>query len=191
VYTIDTISDKIASILGKYIYAQGDIEMEEVVGKLLREKKLTIATAESSTGGLIVSRLINVAGSSEYCLGSIISYSNKAKMDILGVKKQTLEFYGAVSEQTAKEMLLGAKKLTNADIVLCDTGIAGPGGGSAEKPVGLHYIGIMFKDAIRIFKEIYQGERNYIRLYISQYALNLARLALLGYDEFFLVNNQI
>lgn len=191
VYTIDTISDKIASILGKYIYAQGDIEMEEVVGKLLREKKLTIATAESSTGGLIVSRLINVAGSSEYCLGSIISYSNKAKMDILGVKKQTLEFYGAVSEQTAKEMLLGAKKLTNADIVLCDTGIAGPGGGSAEKPVGLHYIGIMFKDAIRIFKEIYQGERNYTRLYISQYALNLARLALLGYDEFFLVNNQI
>jgi nicotinamide-nucleotide amidase len=112
-------------------------------------------------------------------------------MDILGVKKQTLEFYGAVSEQTAKEMLLGAKKLTNADIVLCDTGIAGPGGGSAEKPVGLHYIGIMFKDAIRIFKEIYQGERNYTRLYISQYALNLARLALLGYDEFFLVNNQI
>jgi nicotinamide-nucleotide amidase len=191
VYTIDTISDKIASILGKYIYAQGDIEMEEVVGKLLREKKLTIATAESSTGGLIVSRLINVAGSSEYCLGSIISYSNKAKMDILGVKKQTLEFYGAVSEQTAKEMLLGVKKLTNADIVLCDTGIAGPGGGSAEKPVGLHYIGIMFKDAIRIFKEIYQGERNYTRLYISQYALNLARLALLGYDEFFLVNNQI
>jgi nicotinamide-nucleotide amidase len=184
VYAIDAISDKIASILGKYIYAQGNVEMEEVVGKLLREKKLTIATAESSTGGLIVSRLINVAGSSEYCLGSIVSYSNQAKMDILGVKKQTLKFDGAVSEQTAKEMLVGAKKLTNADIVLCDTGIAGPGGGSAEKPVGLHYIGIMFKDAIRIFKEIYQGERNYTRLYISQYALNLARLAILDYDEF-------
>lgn len=185
VYTVDIISDKIESILGKYIYAKGDVEMEEVVGKLLREKNLTIATAESSTGGLIVSRLVNIAGSSDYCLGSIVSYSNQAKIDILGVKKQTLELYGAVSEQTAKEMLLGSKKLTRADIVLCDTGIAGPGGGSQEKPLGLHYIGIMFRDKIRIFKEIYQGERNYVRLYISQYALNLARLALLNYEEFF------
>ncbi|MGE4547195.1 MAG: nicotinamide-nucleotide amidohydrolase family protein [Desulfurella sp.] len=185
VYTIDAISDKIASVLGKYIYAHGNVKMEEVVGRLLREKKLTIATAESSTGGLIVSRLVNVAGSSDYCLGSIVSYSNQAKMDILGVKQKTLELYGAVSEQTAKEMLLGAKKCTHADIVLCDTGIAGPGGGSKDKPVGLHYIGIMFKDEIRVFKEIYQAERNYTRLYISQYALNLARLALLNDRELF------
>ncbi|OSS42110.1 Molybdopterin binding motif, CinA N-terminal domain / C-terminal domain of CinA type S [Desulfurella amilsii] len=185
VYVQDAVSDQIKSILGKYIYSDDNLEMEEVLGKLLREKKLTIATAESSTGGLIVSRLVNVAGSSDYCLGSVVSYSNQAKMDILGVKQQTLELYGAVSEQTAKEMLLGAKKLTNADIVLCDTGIAGPGGGSEEKPIGLHYIGIMFKNEVKIFKEIYQGERNYTRLYISQYALNLARLALLNDDELF------
>ncbi|MGC8502966.1 nicotinamide-nucleotide amidohydrolase family protein [Desulfurella sp.] len=173
---------KIKPILSKYIYAQNMTEMEEVVGNLLREKKLTIAAAESSTGGLIVSRLVNVAGSSAYCLGSIVSYSNEVKMNILGVKKQTLDLFGAVSEQTAKEMLLGAKRLTNADIVLCDTGIAGPSGGSINKPVGLHYIGITVKDSIKVYKEIYQAERNYTRIYISQYALNLARLALLEYD---------
>lgn len=173
---------KIKPLFGKYIYAQDMVKMEEVVGNLLREKKLTIATAESSTGGLIVSRLVNVAGSSDYCLGSIVSYSNEAKMHILGVKEQTLELFGAVSEQTAKEMLLGAKRLTNADIVLCDTGIAGPSGGTLDKPVGLHYIGILTKDTVKVYKEIYQAERNYTRLYISQYALNLARLALLEYD---------
>ena len=174
-----TSAGKIEAVLGKYIYAKDESEMEEVVGNILRQKQLTIATAESSTGGLIVSRLVNIAGSSDYCLGGIVSYSNKAKMKILGVDKQTLESFGAVSrEQTAKEMLLGAKRLFGADIVLADTGIAGPGGGTNEKPVGLHYIGIMIKDNISIYKEIYQAQRNYTRLYISQFALNLVRLAL-------------
>ncbi|PMP63571.1 nicotinamide-nucleotide amidohydrolase family protein [Desulfurella multipotens] len=173
-----TSASKIEAVLGKYIYAHDESEMEEIVGKLLRQKQLTIATAESSTGGLIVSRIVNVAGSSDYCLGGIVSYSNQAKMNILGVKEQTLKSFGAVSEQTAKEMLLGAKRLFGADIVLADTGIAGPGGGTSEKPVGLHYIGIMIKDNISIYKEIYQAQRNYTRLYISQFALNLVRLAL-------------
>lgn len=173
-----TSASKIEAVLGKYIYAHDESEMEEIVGKLLRQKQLTIATAESSTGGLIVSRIVNVAGSSDYCLGGIVSYSNQAKMNILGVKEQTLKSFGAVSEQTAKEMLLGAKRLFGADIVLADTGIAGPGGGTSEKPVGLHYIGIMVKDNINIYKEIYQAQRNYTRLYISQFALNLVRLAL-------------
>ncbi|HEX13197.1 MAG TPA: nicotinamide-nucleotide amidohydrolase family protein [Desulfurella acetivorans] len=173
-----TSASKIEAVLGKYIYAHDESEMEEIVGKLLRQKQLTIATAESSTGGLIVSRIVNVAGSSDYCLGGIVSYSNQAKMNILGVKEQTLKSFGAVSEQTAKEMLLGAKRLFGADIVLADTGIAGPGGGTSEKPVGLHYIGIMVKDNISIYKEIYQAQRNYTRLYISQFALNLVRLAL-------------
>ncbi|AHF96619.1 damage-inducible protein CinA [Desulfurella acetivorans A63] len=173
-----TSASKIEAVLGKYIYAHDESEMEEIVGKLLRQKQLTIATAESSTGGLIVSRIVNVAGSSDYCLGGIVSYSNQAKMNILGVKEQTLKSFGAVSEQTAKEMLLGAKRLFGADIILCDTGIAGPGGGTSEKPVGLHYIGIMIKNNINIYKEIYQAQRNYTRLYISQFALNLVRLAL-------------
>ncbi len=180
VYVKDlTTASKIEGLLGKYIYAKDESEMEEVLGELLRQKHLTIATAESSTGGLIASRIVNVAGSSNYCLGGVISYSNKAKVQILGVSEQTLESFGAVSEQTAREMLLGAKRLFGSDIVLCDTGIAGPTGATFNKPLGLHYIGIMFKEKISIYKEIYQAQRNYTRLYISQYALNLARLALI------------
>jgi len=171
---------KIKEKLGKYIYGFGEIEMEEVVGKLLIEKRLTISTAESSTGGLISSRIINVSGASRYMLGSIVAYSNEVKEKILGVKRETLENFGAVSKETAKEMVLGAKKIFNSDIALSDTGIAGPTGGTEEKPVGLHYIGFAYKDKIQIEKVIFKGERNDVRMYISQYALNLVRLNLLN-----------
>ncbi len=173
----------IKQMLGTYVYAEGEHEMEEIVGNLLKKHSLTVSTAESSTGGLIAARLINIAGSSDYCYGGVVSYSNKAKMNILGVNKYTLERSGAVSKQTAQEMLLGAKKLFNSDIVVCDTGIAGPGGATLEKCVGLHYIGIMFKDKISIHKEIYQADRNNTRLYISQYALNLIRLSMLNLSK--------
>jgi nicotinamide-nucleotide amidase len=171
---------KIKEKLGKYIYGFGEIEMEEVVGKLLIEKRLTISTAESSTGGLISSRIINVSGASRYMLGSIVAYSNEIKEKILGVKRETLENFGAVSKETAKEMVLGAKKIFNSDIALSDTGIAGPTGGTEEKPVGLHYVGFAYKDKIQIEKVIFKGERNDVRMYISQYALNLVRLNLLN-----------
>jgi len=165
--------------LKDYIYAEDNIEMEEVVGKLLKENNLTISTAESSTGGLIVARLVNVPGSSAYVMAGIVSYSNEAKMNILGVKKETLEKYGAVSEQVAKEMVEGTRKLNKTDLAVSDTGIAGPTGATKDKPLGLHYIGFTDGKTTTVDRVVFPGERNYVRMYISQYALNLVRKYLL------------
>ncbi len=162
--------------LGTAIYSEKDEEMEEVVGRLLKKHNLTISTAESSTGGLIVARLINVPGSSEYVMAGIVSYSNEAKMNILGVKKDTLEKCGAVSEEVAKQMVEGTKKLNKTDLAVSDTGIAGPTGATPEKPLGLHYVGFTDGKTTSVHKVIFQGERNDVRLYISQYCLNLVRL---------------
>ncbi|GAB6071978.1 competence/damage-inducible protein A [Venenivibrio stagnispumantis] len=175
------LENKIAVIrdrLGKNIYAEDNLEMEEVVGKLLKENKKTISTAESSTGGLIASRIVNVAGSSEYFLGGVVSYSNEAKINILGVKKEDIERYGAVSEPVAKQMVEGAIRIFKTDFALSDTGIAGPTGDTPEKPLGLHYIGFFNGKESVVYKEIYKAERNDVRLYISQFALNLVRLYL-------------
>lgn len=171
--------NRIRDRLGDFVYAEGPVEMEEVVGKLLRDRGLTVATAESSTGGLAVARLINVPGSSEYVLGGVVSYANSVKVNTLGVKVEDIQRYGAVSEPVARQMAEGVRKVLGADIAVSDTGIAGPGGGSEEKPVGLHYIGYSDKSGTKVYREIYFGDRNDIRLYISQYMLNLIRLNLL------------
>jgi nicotinamide-nucleotide amidase len=162
--------------LGNVIYSENDEEMEEVVGKVLKKHKLTISTAESSTGGLVVARLINVPGASDYVMAGIVSYSNKAKINILGVKKETLEKYGAVSEEVAKQMVEGTRELNKTDLAVSDTGIAGPTGETPEKPLGLHYIGFTDGKKTDVHKVIFHGERNDVRLYISQYCLNLIRL---------------
>jgi len=162
--------------LGKYIYAEGNVEMEEVVGKILRESGKTISTAESSTGGLIVSRLVNVPGSSAYVMAGIVSYSNEAKINILGVKKEDIERYGAVSETVAKQMAEGVRKITGTDFSLSDTGIAGPTGATPEKPLGLHYIGFTDGKKTEVHRVVFKGERNDVRMRVSQYALNLLRL---------------
>ena len=164
--------------LGKSIYAFDDTEMEEVVGKLLRENNLKISTAESSTGGLIASRIVNVPGSSSYMEGGIVAYSNNIKEKILNVKRETLEKFGAVSEETAREMVIGVQKLFSTDIALSDTGIAGPTGATPTKPLGLHYIGFYNRGSIEIHRVIYKSNRNDTRLFVSQYGLNLVRLAL-------------
>lgn len=114
---------------------------EKTAVRLLAERKMTVTTAESCTGGLIAATLINIAGASDVLNEGYITYSNSAKEKILGVSHKTLEQYGAVSPQTAKEMAEGAAKAADADAALSATGIAGPGGGSEEKPVGLVYIG--------------------------------------------------
>lgn len=170
--------NKIRVRLGDFVYADGPVEMEEVVGKLLKAKGLTVATAESSTGGLTVSRLINVPGSSEYVVGGVVCYANSVKVNTLGVKMEDIQRYGAVSEPVARQMAEGVRKILGADIAVSDTGIAGPGGGSEEKPVGLHYIGYCDAAGTRVYREVYFGERNDIRMYISQYMLNLIRLNL-------------
>ena len=126
---------------------------EELLGKYLIENKLTIATAESCTGGLVSSKLTDVSGSSEYVKLNFVTYANEAKHDILGVSLDTLNTFGAVSEQCAEEMANGLHRVTNCDVALCTTGIAGPTGGTKEKPVGLVYISVKYNNIITV-KEI-------------------------------------
>ena len=134
--------------------------LESIVGKLLLQQKLTVCTAESCTGGLVGHLLTNIAGSSAYVLGGIIAYSNMVKQHVLGVSEATLIQYGAVSEQTAGEMALGALRVIGADIAVSITGIAGPGGGTSEKPVGLTYIGLADKNGIyKVERHIWQSDR--------------------------------
>jgi PncC family amidohydrolase len=123
-----------------------DALVENVVGELLRAQGLTLATAESCTGGLIGHRLTNVSGSSDYFLGGVVSYANEVKASILKVRRETLEQYGAVSEQAALAMAQGVRELLGSDVAVSVTGIAGPTGGSPDKPVGLVYIALSAKD---------------------------------------------
>ena len=126
---------------------------EEKLGKYLIENNLTIATAESCTGGLVSSKLTDVSGSSAYIKLNFVTYANEAKHDILGVDWDILNDYGAVSEQCAEAMADGLSKITDCDIALCTTGIAGPTGGTKDKPVGLMYISLKYKNIVTI-KEI-------------------------------------
>jgi len=124
--------------------------LEQQVGEALKARGLTVTTAESCTGGLIASRLTDISGSSAYLLGGIVAYSNGIKMKVLNVAEQTLIDHGAVSEATAHEMAVGARTYIGTDYALSVTGIAGPGGGTAEKPVGLTYIGLAGPDDLII-----------------------------------------
>jgi nicotinamide-nucleotide amidase len=127
-------------IIGTYIYTEKEEELEEIIGKLLKKYSLTLAVAESFTGGLIADRVTNISGSSAYFLGSVVTYSNESKIKLLKVNKKTLEKYGAVSKQTVKEMALGVQKLFACDCAIASTGIAGPTGATKPKPVGLCYL---------------------------------------------------
>ena len=131
--------------------------------KFLSEKALTLATAESCTGGLIAKLITDVPGSSRVFIGGVVSYSNAMKQKLLGVKPETLGKYGAVSEQTVGEMLLGILRVTAADISVAVSGIAGPTGGSKEKPVGTVIIGVQFSEAVKIERYLFTGSREDVR----------------------------
>jgi len=161
--------------------------MLEKIAKLLKQKKLWVATAESCTAGLVAHMLTNVSGSSEYFKGSVVAYSNEVKMKVLGVKEETLKKYGAVSEQTAKEMAYGVKKLLGVDIAVATTGIAGPTGGTPTKPVGLVYIGLATPDGIEARKFLFKGNR----LQNKESFANAALSMLLKYLESSLSSNKI
>jgi len=133
--------------------------LEAEIGELLRAKGLTLATAESCTGGLLGHLITNVSGSSDYFLGGVITYSDEAKERLLGVAHETLAKHGAVSETTALEMARGAKNLFGADLALATTGIAGPGGGTEEKPVGLVYIALATPDGELCERHIWPEDR--------------------------------
>lgn len=170
---------EIRKILGRHIYAEGDVTMEERVGKLLVERKQTLALAESCTGGLISRRVTRIAGSSAYYYGGAVTYANEAKINFLGVKPETLEKYGAVSEQTALEMSRGIRARTGAAIGLAVTGIAGPSGGSPEKPIGTVWMSIARSENHEARQFQFHGDRGRIILAASQTALNWLRTTLL------------
>jgi nicotinamide-nucleotide amidase len=134
--------DEVSAHVQDYVFAFGEQTLEEVIAGLLTQKKLTIAVAESCTGGLITSRLTDVSGSSDYLERGLITYSNAAKISLLGVPAEIIEKHGAVSEETARLMAEGVRKLAGTDLGLSSTGIAGPTGGSKEKPVGTVYIAL-------------------------------------------------
>ena len=147
--------------------------LEESVVELLAQKKMTVTTAESCTGGLIAGTLVNVAGASDVLNEGYVTYSNDAKERLVGVKHETLEEYGAVSEQTAREMAEGAAKAAGADAALSATGIAGPGGGTEEKPVGLVYIGCYVNGETTVKECRFEGSRMENRLHTVETALQL------------------
>ena len=129
----------------------------------LKLNNLTISTAESCTGGMIASAITDVSGSSSFFGTGVVTYSNDAKMKLIGVSKETLDVFGAVSEQTAREMAQGVLKLGEADVSVAVTGIAGPTGGTPEKPVGLVYIGVCGKGGTYVYKNIFSGNRDQVR----------------------------
>ncbi len=170
---IKPVSDEIYSRMGQYIYGTDDDSIVTVAVKKLIENKLTISTAESCTGGLIASEITSVAGSSEIFGSGYVTYENDAKIKMLGVDNKTLEAYGAVSEQTAIEMAVGARKASGAKIAVSATGIAGPGGGSKEKPVGLVYIALADENGETCRKLNLDGERNKIRGLVVKHVFNM------------------
>ncbi len=177
---VKPVVKEIKKRFGSYIFTTDEnVTLEAAVMQLLDENKLTLATAESLTGGMLTSRLINVPGASEVIKTGFVTYSNKSKRKYLGVKRSTLEKHGAVSEQCAKEMVKGCQTATKADAAISLTGIAGPDGGTDEKPVGLTYIGVSVLGKIKVKKFVFSGEREKIRESATATALTMLRHSLL------------
>lgn len=161
---------------------QGDIinknSIEYVLGEILCNNKLTISTAESCTGGMVSAKLISYPGISASFLEGAVTYSNEAKMKRLGVRKETLDTYGAVSEETAREMVEGIAKESCSNTAIATTGIAGPGGGTKEKPVGLVYIAVHVNNNTIIEKCNFSGNREEVRTLATNHALKMLKIEL-------------
>lgn len=181
---IAVVEKEITERVGEYVYGSDDKGLAVVVAELLKEKGLSIATAESCTGGLLGDRITNIAGSSEYFQGGVIAYSNQVKHELLGVEENTLKKYGAVSAETAQKMAEGIKDNMNTDIGIAITGIAGPGGGSQEKPVGLVYLGLAIDDYSQTFKLKLRNDRAWNKWMSTQYALYYLYRYLVNGQEF-------
>ncbi|WP_317312468.1 competence/damage-inducible protein A [Clostridium thermobutyricum] len=173
---IDPVLTEIKNRLGDSIYNIGEEGLNLTVAKLLVDKKLTIGTSESCTGGLLGAGLIDYPGISSSFLEGAITYSNEAKIKTLGVKEETLEKFGAVSEETAREMAEGIRKRCGADIGVSTTGIAGPDGGTDDKPVGLVYIGLSIGDKTIVTRNVFNGDRNSVRRRACLKAFDMIRL---------------
>ncbi len=172
---IERCERRVRDLAGEHVYGGGNETLSTVLGALLAERKLTIATAESFTGGAIGAAITETPGASRYYVGGVVAYSNRAKQELLGVKAATLERHGAVSAEVAQEMAAGARKRLDCDLALSSTGIAGPGGGSVEKPVGLVYLGLASPDGARSARHVIGGTRSEIIARSAAYALDLTR----------------
>lgn len=173
---VKPVVKKLKAMYPDNVYStNADETLERAVVELLSKNGLSITAAESCTGGLVCGKIVNVAGASEVFRGGYITYSNKQKRNVIGVKKSTLEKYGAVSEQVAAEMAKGVLEVSKADVAISTTGIAGPGGGTPEKPVGLVYIGCAVKNKVYVEKFIFSGSRNKVRESTVVAALSMVR----------------
>ncbi|MBN2040200.1 MAG: competence/damage-inducible protein A [Spirochaetes bacterium] len=186
--TLDKAAQWIYKKIGDRIFSMNGLSMEQTIGNLLREKKATLAVAESCTGGLIANLLTDIDGSSDYFLYSGVTYSNDSKINILGVKPETIEQYGAVSEETVREMAEGTKRISGAHYGLATSGIAGPGGGTEDKPVGTVCIGLATPEATFTIKKksVYArlddsyGNRLRNKQWFAMLALEILRKNILG-----------
>ena len=176
---IKPLKEEVYNRLGNLIYNTGDVSIQETVGEMLVNKNMTIGVSESCTGGLVSAKLIEYPGISSVFLEGAVTYSNEAKMRTLNVKKDTLEKFGAVSEETAREMAEGIAKRCGSRIGVSTTGIAGPGGGTEEKPVGLVYIGVYIDGETKVERHVFSGNRTAVRNKASMTALNMVRKSLL------------
>lgn len=177
--TVAEAESILRATIGENVFGVDDEQLETVVVRLLTQRGQTLALAESCTGGFIANRITNVPGASAVLWGGAVSYANEAKMKMLGVREQTLAAHGAVSEETAREMAEGARQISGADYALSVTGIAGPDGGTAEKPVGTVFIGFASADKTRAYKFLNRFDRETFKYVTSQQALEILRRALL------------
>lgn len=174
----DSVLGALRGVLGEDLYAEERNDLSEVVGEKLRRNNQTLSVAESCTGGMLASRIVDVAGSSDYFLGGVVSYSNQAKIQLLDVSSELLKRHGAVSPQVAEAMAQGAKGRFSSTFSLSTTGIAGPGGGSRQKPVGLVYVGLAGPDDAKTYRFHFPGDRQGVRERTVIAALDLLRLVL-------------
>ena len=177
---IETLGGEIRRQLGNHIFSSAGEELEDVVGRLLREQKRTLATAESCTGGLLASRITNVPGSSDYFLEGFITYANRAKTSRLDVSAELIMERGAVSSEVARAMAAGVRTQSGADCALAVTGIAGPSGGTPEKPVGLVYTALAWEGGEDIRRNLFLGGREQVKFQATQKAMDMLRRHLIG-----------
>jgi nicotinamide-nucleotide amidase len=177
---VDRTESMIRERLGDAVYGVNGQELEEVVGALLKQRRLTIAVAESCTGGLIGGRITSIAGSSEYFERGVVVYSDLAKTEMLGVPKKVIERHGAVSSEVVAAMAQGIRRNAHTDLGLAVTGVAGPGGGSEKKPVGLVYTALASAQGVKTAEHNFLGEREQVRIKASQMALDMVRRHLIA-----------
>jgi nicotinamide-nucleotide amidase len=177
---LDAAVARLCERLGDNVYALAEVDLAEVVGSMLRQRGCTLALAESCTGGLVARRMTDAAGASDYVLAGFVTYSNESKRDLLGVSDATLQQHGAVSEACAREMADGARRAARADAAVAITGIAGPGGGTEDKPVGTVWMAVALESGTHVRRTVFPGDRTEVRERAAQAALDMLRRALAG-----------